>query len=115
MSDKPKIVCICGSTQLIEQIAILGWELEKEGKIALGMHLLPAGYFEERGESVIPHHLAEAEGVCMHMDELHLRKIDLADEVLIVNIGGYIGTSTRNEIDYAEKIGKPVTYLEPLR
>jgi hypothetical protein len=46
------------------------------------------------------------------LDELHLRKIDLADEVLILNVGGYIGESTRREIEYARKLGKPVRYLE---
>jgi hypothetical protein len=43
---------------------------------------------------------------------MHLRKIDLADEVFVVNVGGYIGTSTRREIEYAGKTGKVVRYLE---
>ena len=46
------------------------------------------------------------------LDVLHLRKIDLADEVLILNVGGYIGKSTRKELDYALSQGKPVRYLE---
>ena len=46
------------------------------------------------------------------LDELHKRKIDLADEVFVLNVGGYIGSSTRSEIEYAEAHGKPVTYLE---
>ena len=46
-------------------------------------------------------------------DELHKRKIDLCDEVFVLNVGGYIGESTRNEIEYANNIGKPVKYLEP--
>jgi hypothetical protein len=45
-------------------------------------------------------------------DELHLRKIDLCDEVFILNVGGYIGKSTLSEIEYATKIGKPIYYLE---
>lgn len=47
------------------------------------------------------------------LDVLHLRKIDLADEVFVLNVGGYIGESTRREIAYAERTGKPVTYLDP--
>ena len=47
------------------------------------------------------------------LDELHLRKIDLADEVFILNVGGYIGDSTRSELDYARAQGKPVKFLEP--
>lgn len=46
------------------------------------------------------------------LDELHKRKIDMADEILVLNVGGYIGTSTRNEIEYAEYWGVPVKYLE---
>jgi len=49
------------------------------------------------------------------LDELHLRKIDLADEVMILNVGGYIGNSTRAEIEYAENKGKPINYLEALK
>ena len=45
--------------------------------------------------------------------ELHLRKIDLADRVLVLNVGGYIGESTTREIAYARKIGKPIGFLEP--
>ncbi len=48
------------------------------------------------------------------LDALHLRKIDLADRVLIVNPGGYVGKSTRREIDYAKAAGKPVTFTDPL-
>ena len=49
-----------------------------------------------------------------YFDTLHLRKIDLADEVLVLNVGGYIGESTRREIAYAIAQKKPVRYLEPL-
>jgi hypothetical protein len=46
------------------------------------------------------------------LDELHLRKIDLADEILVLNVGGYIGDSTRREIEYAQSKGKRIRYLE---
>jgi cell division protein FtsB len=48
------------------------------------------------------------------LDELHKRKIDLADEVLVLNVGGYVGESTRSEIAYAKRTGKPVRWLETL-
>jgi hypothetical protein len=48
------------------------------------------------------------------LDALHMRKIDLADRVLIVNPGGYIGESTRREIAYAQASGKPITFSDPL-
>lgn len=48
------------------------------------------------------------------LEVLHLRKIDLADRVLIVNPGGYVGESTRREIAYAQAAGKPLTFTDPL-
>jgi hypothetical protein len=47
------------------------------------------------------------------LDELHLRKIDLADEVLVLNVGNYIGQSTSREVEYAKKNSKTIRYLEP--
>lgn len=105
--NKPKIVCLCGSTRFAEHFQIKQWELEKQGIICLGINILPHKYFQG-----FDHHGAEQENVKDILDELHLRKIDLADEVFVLNVGFYIGQSTRNEINYAESIGKPVEYLE---
>ena len=46
------------------------------------------------------------------LDDMHKRKIDMADEIFVINVGGYIGDSTRSEIEYAQTTGKPVRYLE---
>ena len=73
----------------------------------MGLHLLPMWY-----PNCPEHHLAEHEGVAVEMDQLHLRKIDLADEIFVVNCNSYIGSSTTNEIAYATKLGKPVRCLE---
>lgn len=108
---KPKIVCICGSSRFCDIAAVYAWKFEKEGKLALSMHLLPEWYAEETQKKE-RHHFAEQEGVRAVLDELHLRKIDLADEVFVINKGGYIGERTRIEIDYAREHGKPVSYLE---
>lgn len=48
------------------------------------------------------------------LDELHKRKIDLADEVYVLNVGGYIGESTKSEIQYAKEIRKRIRYLEAI-
>jgi len=48
------------------------------------------------------------------LDDMHKRKIDLADEIYVINVGGYIGSSTRSEIDYATETGKIVRYLEQM-
>jgi hypothetical protein len=110
-AEFPEIVCLCGSTRFLAEIAVMAWDLEKGGRIVLSMHLLPQSY-----PGVRPDHQAEAEGVKDAMDELHLRKIDLADRVLVIDIGGayqgpYIGNSTRREIAYATATGKPIDYI----
>ena len=48
------------------------------------------------------------------LDNMHKRKIDMADAIFIINVGGYIGSSTRSEIEYAKAYGKEVLYLEPI-
>lgn len=107
---KPKVICLCGSSRFVGEMACIAWAMERdEGCIVMGLHLLPADY-----PGVTPDHMAETEGKKEHFDELHLRKIDLSDEVFIINIGGYVGESTRNEIAYAIKTGKPVRYLEAM-
>ena len=109
MGDPPEIVCLCGSSRYVAEMAIIAWALERdEGVIVLGLHLLPQWYTSQRD------HQAEHEDVGAHMDELHLRKIDLAGRVLVVNIDGYIGESTQREIAYAERQNKPIRYLEEL-
>jgi len=110
--DRPQIICFCGSSRFVNEMAVLMWEFEKAGNICLGLHLMPNEYGKHRGYGENYSHLAELEGVNVQMDELHKRKIDIADKVFIVNVGGYIGDSTRSEIEYAKNLGKPVMYLE---
>lgn len=107
----PKIVCLSGSTRFTNEMLILTWNYAKQGVIALGWCVLPTNHNPDGTE--IDHHLAEKEGVAEILDELHLRKIDMPDEVFVVNVGGYIGDGTKREIKYAIKVGKPVKFLEP--
>lgn len=106
---RPKIVCICGSSRFCDKAAVWAWEFEKQGELALSMHLLPQWYWELTGK-VGEGHGAEQEGVAHILDELHLIKIDMADRVFVVNEGGYIGERTSIEIEYAKKLGKPISY-----
>ena len=104
---KQKIVVICGSSKFIEIMAVCSWLIERdELAIVLSLHLLPSWY-----PDCPPDHLAEHEGCAKEMDELHLRKIDLANEVFVVDWDGYVGKSTMNEIKYAEKTGKHIRYF----
>ena len=101
----PKIVCLCGSTRFVETFNEWRKKLTLEGKIVVSIELvLPQSEREDP-----QHHNFK---VKQNLDELHLRKIDLADEVLILNVGGYIGDSTRHELDYAKSTGKVIRFLE---
>jgi hypothetical protein len=88
---RPKIVCLCGSTRFMEQFFEQGWQETLAGNIVLSVGVCKHA----------EHHGGEALGpeVCAKLDELHLRKIDLADEVKILNVGDYIGDSTRRELE----------------
>ena len=106
---KFKVVCFSGSSKFIDVMAVEMWKMERDGDVVtLGCHLLPGWYLSAS------HHQAEIEGCATHMDEIHLAKIDMADELFVINVRGYIGDSTRQEIAYAESKGKPVNYLEPI-
>lgn len=106
-ASRPPIVVLCGSTRYWEQLADANMYETAAGRIVLA----PGCNLKQ------PHplwaDLTQADRFKLVLDDLHLRKIDLADEVLVVNPGGYIGDSTRREIDYARSIGKPIRYTYP--
>jgi hypothetical protein len=97
--ERPEIVCICGSTRFIDEMRAANRELTFAGVIVLA----PSAVF---CSSVITSTASPG--------ALHLRKIDLADRVLVVNPGGYLGGSTRREIAYAHATGKPVSFTHPM-
>lgn len=104
-TNRPKVVCLCGSTRFVDTFNEWRKRLTLEGKIVVSIELvLPQSERED------PQH--NNYQVKKMLDELHLRKIDIADEVMILNVNGYIGESTRNELNYALSKGKRVTYLE---
>ena len=106
--EKTKIVVLCGSSKFTDVMAVCSWLIEKEERaITMGLHLLPSWY----GEKPIKSHLAEYEGVAEQFNELHLRKIDIADEIFVVNVSGYIGDDTRREIGYAESKNLRIRYF----
>jgi len=85
------------------------WNFTKQGHVVLSWCALPDGYFNGEDKT----HIGDQEGVKEVVDEVHKRKIDLCDEVFVINIGGYIGESTTSEIKYAMTHGKIIKYLEP--
>ena len=104
-----KIICLCGSTRFTDTMLVIQWEFTKQGNVVLGWCALPDDYFDGEDKT----HVGDLEGVKDIVDEVHKRKIDLADEVFVINVDGYIGESTRSEIDYAIEHDKPVYWLEP--
>ena len=99
MSDRPEIVCICGSMRFMAEMRAANHDLTFAGVIVL------APSEEDRPPT------PEEKAV---LDALHLRKIDLADRVLIVNPGEYVGESTRRELAYAQAAGKPIAFTDPV-
>lgn len=100
--ENPKIVCLCGSTKFKDAYTKANADLTMQGVIVLSVGLFG------HADSI---DLTEADKTML--DKLHLQKIDVADEILVLNVGGYIGNSTKREIVYATMTGKKVNYLEP--
>lgn len=99
---KPTIVCLCGSTRFGEAFRRMNLQETLAGKIVL---TIGCDFKSDEALGLSPE-------VKQRLDELHLRKIDLADEILVLNVGGYIGLSARREIAYARQHGKRVRWLE---
>jgi energy-coupling factor transporter ATP-binding protein EcfA2 len=104
---RPKVVCLCGSTRFYKEFQKANYEETMEGNIVLSVGFYPHASEEMHGEKI---------GITPEqktaLDELHKRKIDMANEILVLNVGGYIGDSTAGEIEYAMRLNKTVRYLE---
>lgn len=96
-----KIITLCGSTRFRDEFQEQQKQLTLKGYIVISV-----GLFGHAGDQEV-----WTEGTKEMLDDMHLRKIDLADGIFVVNPGGYIGESTRNEIAYARATGKEVSYL----
>ena len=103
MIQNYKIVTLCGSTRFKDQFMDAQKRLTLEGCIVISV-----GLFGHSGDDDV-----WKPGVKEMLDDMHLRKIDMADEIFVINVGGYSGDSTRREIAYAERTGKTIKYLEP--
>ena len=101
MVGKFKVITLCGSTRFKDQFLEAQKRLTLEGNIVISV-----GLFGHSGDDEV-----WTEGTKEMLDNMHKRKIDMAEYV--INVGGYIGESTRSEIDYATRHGKEILYLEP--
>lgn len=102
MVGKYRVVTLCGSTRFRDAFMEAQKRLTLQGNIVISV-----GLFGHSGDGEV-----WTEGVKEMLDDMHKRKIDMADEIFVINVGGYIGSSTRSEIEYAEATGKTVRYLE---
>jgi hypothetical protein len=116
----PRIVCLCGSSLFYEQYQQAYYDQTMRGEIVLSVGFYPHPVANPATGPVRSSEPAHGEGVGhdsaqkVMLDELHKRKIDLADYVLVVSdVTGYYGSSTLSEIRYALDHGKPVEFTEP--
>ncbi len=102
MVGKYKVITLCGSTKFKDEFLKEQKRLSLEGNIVISV-----GLFGHSGDDEVWN-----DNIKEMLDDMHKRKIDMADEIFVINKGGYIGSSTKSEIEYAKKTGKPVHYLE---
>ena len=102
IGKRMKVITLCGSTRFKDQFLEQQKRLTLEGNIVISV-----GLFGHSGDEEV-----WKPGMKEMLDKMHLQKIDMADEIFVINVGGYIGESTRREITYSEKTGKTVRYLE---
>ena len=109
MVGKYKVITLCGSTRFKDAFMEAQKRLTLEGNIVISVGLFGHSGDQEVWEGMDEGTLTRTKEM---LDDMHKRKIDMADEIFVINVGGYIGSSTRSEIAYAEAAGKTVRYLE---
>ena len=103
MVGRYKVITLCGSTRFKDEFIETQKRLSLQGNIVISV-----GLFGHSGDKEV-----WQDGVKEMLDDMHKRKIDMADSIYVINVGGYIGSSTHSEIEYAIAHGKTVEYLEP--
>mgnify|MGYP004445290057 FL=1 len=111
MSKKYPVVTLCGSTRFKDLFMQVQKELTLKGKI-----IIYVGLFGHSGDEEVWENMSEGEltATKLMLDDMHKDKINMADEIFVINPGGYIGSSTWSEICYADMTGKPIGSLEPI-
>ena len=109
MVQNYKVVTLCGSTRFKDEFMKVQKDLTLKGYIVISV-----GLFGHAGDSEVWENMDEGTLTKTKemLDDMHKRKIDMADEIFVINKNGYIGSSTLSEIEYAKKTGKIIKYLE---
>ena len=109
MVGRYKVITLCGSTKFKEQFMKVQKDLTLQGNIVISVGLFGHSGDNEVWENMDEGTLTKTKEM---LDDMHKRKIDMADEIFVINVGGYIGESTKSEIEYAKNHGKEIHYLE---
>ena len=100
VKNKYHIITLCGSIKFKMEFMKVQEELTLNGNI-----VFTPNFFNNLKDEI------NMETKKM-LDEMHRQKIDMSDEIYVINVGGYIGESTKSEIEYAKAKGKKISYLE---
>ena len=111
MVGEYEVVTLCGSTRFKNEFYKEQKRLTLEKKIVISVGLFGHSGDEEVWENMDEGTMTKTKEM---LDDMHKRKIDMADEIFVINVGGYIGDSTKSEIEYAKATNKKVNYLEPI-
>ena len=108
---KYKVITLCGSTRFKDQFLEAQKRLTLEGNIVISV-----GLFGHSGDNEVWENMDEGTLTATKamLYDMHKAKIDMADEIFVINVDGYIGDSTRSEIEYVKMTGKAVRFLEPI-
>lgn len=109
MVGKYKVITLCGSTKFKDEFLKAQKDLTLKGNIVISVGLFGHSGDFEVWENMDEGTLTKTKEM---LDDMHKRKIDMSDEIFVINVNGYIGDSTKSEIEYAIKTGKKVNYLE---
>ena len=106
-----KVITLCGSTRFKDEFMKAQRDLTLKRNIVISV-----GLFGHAGDAEVWESMDEGTytKTKLMLDDMHKRKIDMADEIFVINVNGYIGESTKSEIEYAKKTGKVINYLEKI-
>lgn len=108
MVEKYKVITLCGSTKFKNEFMEQQKRLTLEGNIVISVGLFSHSEDDEVWDGMGENTVSKTK---IMLNDIHKRKIDMADEIFVINVGGYIGSSTKSEIEYAQRNGKKVRYL----
>ena len=106
---KRKVITLCGSSRFKKDFEEEAQRLTLEGNVVISLGVFSKSSIDNIFDANDEEMRIQLKDM---LDDIHKQKIDMADEIFVINVNGYIGESTKSEIEYAKKTGKKVNYLE---